>query len=183
MNFLRKMRRALRAVLLLVAMFLLVMTASAQRPTDLYGVPILDQQVFTNNATGVAGFTLTNTLTQVTNGSLTVTSAPVALRGGGFALEANFSCTNALLTNAVIEFRYSNDGTNWFAEPTLVWRSAAVGAVGKYSMGTNVAESVAHNYKYIQLWKVHATNGVNNVGNAFFGGTNGYGVRITQRNY
>lgn len=129
--------------------------------------PYVNDAKPTNALSGVGGLHTTNVLFQFTNGSTTVTSAPVALHGHGFALSAEISPTNALLTNFVNEFRFSWDGTNWASEPTLLWRTAAIAAVGKYPALTNVLEDAFRNFKFIQHWKVHLTNGVNNLGSAF----------------
>jgi len=124
---------------------------------------------FTNALSGVGGLHTTNTLYQLTNGSTTVTSAPVALfRSRGVGLGFVVSPTNALLTNIVAEYRFSPDGTNWMNEPTVLVRTATAAiAAGKYGFKTNLTEDFIGNNRYVQLWKVHLTNGVNNVGSAF----------------
>lgn len=136
--------------------------------------PVPPKQIqFTNSATGVSSFSPTNTLIQITNGTLTVTSAPVALfRDRGFALSARFSPTNALLTNFVARFRFSPDGTNWANEPVLTWRTGGSAiAAGAYQVLTNVPPSLADNWKYIQLYQIDVTNGVNTVGSVFLTNT------------
>jgi hypothetical protein len=155
----------------LALMALAIPQAKAQAPfaqmDGLTGLPFTELLKFTNTASGVSSFQLTNTVIAITNGSLTVTSAPVALKNGGVSLWAAFAPTNALLTNLVSEFQFSPDGTNWSSD-TLVWRGpGAAIAVGKYVAKTNVPRDVVGNMKFIRLWKVHVTNGVDNVGNIF----------------
>lgn len=185
MNTLKKLFRVPRSAFRVCAIAAALLPAcsppAAQAATDIYGTPVIETNVFfTNMLAGVGGLKNTNALFQFTNGSTTVTSAPVALRGYGFALESDLSPTNALLTNIVHEFRFSMDGVNWAAEPTFTWRSVTAAiAAGKYLMLTNVLEDAYKNFKYVQHWKVHLTNGANTVGSAF--STNRPPVRIVQR--
>jgi hypothetical protein len=131
-------------------------------------------KAFTNSTAGVGGLHTTNTLTQLTNGSTTVASSWVKLGGRGATLWQELSPTNALLTNIVAEYRFSRDGTNAAAEPVFLWRTATAAiAAGKYTAMTNLAQTYVGECAYIQLWKVHLTNGVNNVGSVF--ATNGPG--------
>lgn len=127
-------------------------------------------QNFTNALSGVGGLLSGNTLHQFTNGSTTVTSAPVALTGRGVGLGLIISPTNALLTNIVAEYRFSMDGTNWLTEPTAILQRSPGGAKTastKYPMQTNLTEDVVSPYRFVQLWKVHITNGVDTVGSVF----------------
>jgi hypothetical protein len=147
-------------------------TAQAQTPflrDGLTGepyVPIL--KVFTNALAGVGGLHTTNGLTQLTNGSTTVTSAWVKLGGRGATLWQELSPTNALLTNIVSEWRFSRDGVNPSTDPVFLWRTPNTAiAAGKATYHTNLAQSYVGEVGYIQLWKVHLTNGVNNVGSVF----------------
>lgn len=158
-----------------IAALLTLCPAGAQTPFAREGVsgepfvPIL--KTFTNALAGVGGIHTTNTLTQLTNGSTTVTSSWVKLGGRGATLWLELAFTNALVTNVVTEWRFSRDGTNGTTDPVFLWRTAtAAHAVGKYVALTNLAQSYVGDAGYIQLWKVHLTNGVNNVGSVF--GTN-----------
>jgi hypothetical protein len=163
MKFLNRFKFA--AVLAAVALPLLGRPPAAQ--AQVLDTPFVNDAKPTNALAGVGGLHTTNVLFHFTNGSTTVTSAPIALHGRGFALSLEIATTNSLLTNAVNEFRFSWDGTNWFSEPTLLWRSAAIAATGKYPAGTNVIEDAFRNFKWIQHWKIHLTNGVNNLGEIF----------------
>lgn len=126
---------------------------------------------FTNAFTnGVIGnFNNTNNLLQLTNGTTTVTSAPVAMvRGRGIGLGFVISPTNALLTNVVATYQFSPDGTNWMDEPVITVRTATAAiAAGKYRFKTNITEDVIGNNRFVRLNQVFITNGVNTVGSTF----------------
>lgn len=162
----------LAAAMLLTLLIALAFDARAQTPfqtSSLNGEPIMPvNKVFTNSTAGVGGLHTTNTLTQLTNGSTTVASSWVRLGGRGATLHLELSPTNALLTNIVTEWRFSRDGTNAATEPVFLWRTAtAAHAAAKYTAATNLAQTYVGEIGFIQLWKVHLTNGVNNVGSVF----------------
>ena len=155
---------------LLAAVLTPKVAAQAIITTDgVTGLPNNRLMNFTNSTAGVGGFHTTNTIHQITNGSTTIASSWIPLRGRGATLWSFFNPTNALLTNAVAEFRFSPDGTNAATEPVFLWRTAtAAHAVGEYGAMTNLAQAFTGEAKFIQLWKLHFTNGVNNVGSVFF---------------
>lgn len=184
MNTLHKMvgRRccaAITGLLLTIAALVLITPPPAQaQPFPREGLtgepytPVLKQ--FTNALSGVGGLHTTNTLTQLTNGSTTVTSAWVRLGGRGASLWLELSPTNALLTNIVTEWQFSRDGINPATDPVFLWRTpTAAHAVGKNTYYTNLAQTYIGEAGFIRLRTVHLTNGVNNVGSVFH--TNGTG--------
>jgi hypothetical protein len=173
----RMLRCSLAAAVLLPLLLLFGTGCQSDRPgapaktrssSPVTGQPRMDEGKFTNALSGVGGLHRTNVLFQFTNGSTIVTSAPVALRGKGFSLELSISPTNALLTNVVNEFRFSRDGTNWLSDPVFLWRAGGSAiAAGHFNVGTNVLEDAHRNFRFIQHWKIHLTNGANTVGSAF----------------
>lgn len=145
---------------------LLACSVPAARAAVTPMAPVLIQ--FTNAGVGVGGLHSTNALYQLTNGSTTITSAPIALfRGRGVGLGFIISPTNALLTNAVARYRFSPDATNWANEPIVLVRSGAIAATGKYFFKTNLTEDFIGNNRFVRLESFHVTNGVDNVGSIF----------------
>lgn len=139
--------------------------------TNLFTLPLPNYELinFTNMLAGVGGLKNTNTLFEFTNGTTTVTSSWVALNGEGFDIVSIVSPTNALLTNIVFSLRFSPDGTNVLNEPaTILFRTATAAiAAGKYCYSTNFTKDTAGSRRFVQLYQVFITNGVNTVGSVF----------------
>ncbi len=165
------LRRTCRfAMLLMLALCCLQPIATHALGTNLFRPVNTDLINFTNAGTGVGSLNNTNAIHQLTNGSTTVTSSWVRLQKdpNGIGLWAFFSPTNALMTNAVLQFRFSPDGTNAANEPVFTWRTeTAAIAVGRYGAHTNLPPAYVGNAEFIQLWKVIFTNGVDNLGSVF----------------
>lgn len=136
---------------------------------------------FTNSTTGASGFATTNTLIAITNGTLTVTSSPIALyRGRGASLWAKFSPTNAVITNVLATFQFSPNGTDWSSAsswPSFTWNIPGLLATGSQVIGTNLPADFCDNFRFIRLNTIVLTNGPNTTGNIFL--TNANGTNLT----